>query len=316
MSAAVVTSPPIERHGDCAGPRDPARGANHFVDQLDNPSASQAKDNARPNATRKRISLIDQTNPDASSVMLVDADQFFIGRDPGCQLCLPSPFVSRQHVMIEYRDGSVFVSDLGSRNGTLHNGRLFRGEAVAVAPGDRLEIGFSRFTIAFQECESANDATISDWLIEKPAAGRFAAAPQDAQPCDSPPATDEAPVVDAPTALAHLRCEVTGDVLIVTLLTQRLDAEPSVYPVRTALLSLLERRLPRHQVVNLEHVHYLSERAAGVLLAYAQHVHEGGGSTRICGLGQEAASVHIVDRLSLLYEIFPTCAEAMSEPWP
>ncbi len=41
----------------------------------------------------------------------------YIGRDPGCNLVVPSPFASRQHVRIEYRRGKFILVDQ-STNGT------------------------------------------------------------------------------------------------------------------------------------------------------------------------------------------------------
>src|SRR5437016_3350828 len=67
-----------------------------------------------------------------------------IGRDPGCEVCLRDPSVSRKHARIlRLDDGSYQVLDLGSRHGILVRGR--RVEAAVLAQGDELAIGSARF---------------------------------------------------------------------------------------------------------------------------------------------------------------------------
>jgi len=63
-----------------------------------------------------------------------------IGRSPSAGIRLADPTVSRVHARIERHDQSVRVEDLGSRNGTLLNGKPIPHEAV-LAPGDRVRIG-------------------------------------------------------------------------------------------------------------------------------------------------------------------------------
>lgn len=49
---------------------------------------------------------------------------YIIGRDPGCDIVLPDPFVSRKHARIFYREDQDkwYIEDLGSKNGTYVNG--------------------------------------------------------------------------------------------------------------------------------------------------------------------------------------------------
>ncbi len=66
-----------------------------------------------------------------------------IGRDPGVDLRLDEPRVSRRHAEI-VRDvlGRFHLTDLGSTNGTMINGRFVaRGEVVEIAFGDRISFG-------------------------------------------------------------------------------------------------------------------------------------------------------------------------------
>ncbi len=66
-----------------------------------------------------------------------------IGRARSNDLALPSAAVSKLHAHFTVdEDGSVRVTDAGSHNGTMLNGkRLVSGEPVLLTPGDRLELG-------------------------------------------------------------------------------------------------------------------------------------------------------------------------------
>ena len=64
-----------------------------------------------------------------------------IGRAPTCDLAFPnSAHLSRQHAAIRREGDTWSIADLGSRNGTLLNGRVLAG-ATPLAEGDRIQIG-------------------------------------------------------------------------------------------------------------------------------------------------------------------------------
>lgn len=65
-----------------------------------------------------------------------------IGRNPLNDLTLPFPFVSGWHAVVRFDDGGAKFFDLGSTNGTLHNGRRVQaGEPIPVAGEVSLTIG-------------------------------------------------------------------------------------------------------------------------------------------------------------------------------
>jgi hypothetical protein len=68
-----------------------------------------------------------------------------IGRSRQCDVVLEDPNVSRQHAEIRPRGGSWAISDLGSTNGSVVNGRRIDGTEV-LKPGDEIEIGTSTMT--------------------------------------------------------------------------------------------------------------------------------------------------------------------------
>jgi hypothetical protein len=70
-----------------------------------------------------------------------------LGRSPTNTIALESTFVSTEHTRIIYRDRSLWVEDMGSRNGTYVDQRQVSG-AVAVSPGSVLQVGDVRFKFA------------------------------------------------------------------------------------------------------------------------------------------------------------------------
>jgi hypothetical protein len=63
-----------------------------------------------------------------------------IGRAPDAELRLEDTFASSQHARIFGRNGSWYVEDLGSTNGTFVNEQKLMGPAM-VQPGDSIRIG-------------------------------------------------------------------------------------------------------------------------------------------------------------------------------
>jgi len=79
-------------------------------------------------------------------VISVRGSEFSIGRDPGCDLHLPSPVVSRRHAKLVVSNDKVLLCDLGSRNGTFINGQLVRTECE-IKPNDWVRVGTSEYWI-------------------------------------------------------------------------------------------------------------------------------------------------------------------------
>jgi len=73
---------------------------------------------------------------------------FRIGADPGNDLVLSGDaFISGNHALLRYDNGELLLSDQHSRNGTLLNGELVKDKALAVFPGDIIELGNSSLKI-------------------------------------------------------------------------------------------------------------------------------------------------------------------------
>jgi pSer/pThr/pTyr-binding forkhead associated (FHA) protein len=67
-----------------------------------------------------------------------------IGRSPDCGIFLDDVTVSRKHAVLVERNGSFFVEDQGSLNGTFVNRK--RVESAELEDGDELQIGKYRLT--------------------------------------------------------------------------------------------------------------------------------------------------------------------------
>lgn len=88
--------------------------------------------------------LIAQTGPlDGQRWTLQDT--LVIGRDPDCDLVITTPDkqVSRSHAQLKSTEEGVFLEDLGSKNGTHHNGKKLEG-AVLLEDGDTFQIALAQ----------------------------------------------------------------------------------------------------------------------------------------------------------------------------
>jgi ABC-type multidrug transport system ATPase subunit/pSer/pThr/pTyr-binding forkhead associated (FHA) protein len=75
---------------------------------------------------------------------------FSIGRDRQNDIAIEHPTVSRFHAHIERKDGSVYITDLSSTNGTFINGKPIHGTRLLRA-GDTIRIGPSRMVLHTDE---------------------------------------------------------------------------------------------------------------------------------------------------------------------
>jgi len=77
-----------------------------------------------------------------------------IGRDEACEISIPNRQVSRYHARLSLTREGILLEDLGSKNGTHHNGR-FISEPILLQDGDIIQIA-----LAQQFSFLSSDATI------------------------------------------------------------------------------------------------------------------------------------------------------------
>jgi pSer/pThr/pTyr-binding forkhead associated (FHA) protein len=70
-----------------------------------------------------------------------------IGRSSEADVALPDPEVSRRHATLQAARGILYLTDLGSRNGTFLQGKKLAGEGVEVKSGDHIDVGNTRLEV-------------------------------------------------------------------------------------------------------------------------------------------------------------------------
>ena len=74
--------------------------------------------------------------------------QLVVGRAPSSDIAIFDPTISRRHAELQVDETGLRVRDLGSSNGTFHNGnRLDDEEPVKLAPGDTITFGKVAFRV-------------------------------------------------------------------------------------------------------------------------------------------------------------------------
>ncbi len=114
-----------------------------------------------------KITWTDPTSGMIQEHVLVEGATATIGRSSGNDICIPEHHVSRQHSVINYRDGIFMITDLGSANGTFVNDErvdepfpLFSGDTI------RLYVPMLTFSAAVSE-EDRKKAEETGTIITK-----------------------------------------------------------------------------------------------------------------------------------------------------
>lgn len=131
--------------------------------------------------------LVMTKGPEPGQTFILDQDIISIGRDPGNDIVINHPQVSRQHARMKLQDATMVLEDLSSTNGTFVNGmRLSASQALT--NGDVIGLGDAvRFTFYGQATGS------EETVVAQPTAPSAVPSPPPTEqvPRDSvmPPAT-------------------------------------------------------------------------------------------------------------------------------
>lgn len=79
-----------------------------------------------------------------------------IGRETTNTIVIDSPFVSKAHALLQFRNGAYVLEDLGSANGTRVNGRAI--DVTEVEVGDTIEFGDERLEFVDRAAAPAEPA--------------------------------------------------------------------------------------------------------------------------------------------------------------
>ncbi len=104
--------------------------------------ASPAKGRKPPKGRRGRAGRLVILEPKhRRGIAVAIAGEITLGRDDSCTITIQDDsYVSTLHLRVYDYDGQPMVEDLGSTNGTFHNGNRLRG-SKPLQPGDRIQVG-------------------------------------------------------------------------------------------------------------------------------------------------------------------------------
>jgi hypothetical protein len=107
------------------------------------PTATSAPKGRKPPKGRGghagRLVILEPKHRRGAAVAI--AGEITLGRDDNCTITIQDDsYVSTVHLRIYDYDGQPMVEDLGSTNGTFHNGNRLHGSKL-LQPGDRIQVG-------------------------------------------------------------------------------------------------------------------------------------------------------------------------------
>ena len=111
----------------------------------ENPQAQQAPAPAQQRTQSgrlgrvERIVILEPSTRRGTSIAM--QGEITLGRDPSCTITIDDDaFISQLHLRMYDFEGQPMLEDLGSTNGTFHNGSKIVG-AKLLNPGDRIQVG-------------------------------------------------------------------------------------------------------------------------------------------------------------------------------
>jgi serine phosphatase RsbU (regulator of sigma subunit)/pSer/pThr/pTyr-binding forkhead associated (FHA) protein len=142
----------------------------------------------------------------------IEGASVILGRHPGCDIVLESAAVSRQHARILNADGTFYLEDLHSRNGTFLNGRQVRQRALL---SENDEVGICDLAFTFHL--SAPELSVAPPATRRGNLATVAAVIDE----DALPPSDRSHVVSklsVPTHATGLRLEVNTEAKLKALI--------------------------------------------------------------------------------------------------
>lgn len=132
LQRVAAPSPPTHEAATTPQPRPAATG-----------SAPNAAARAKPKKGRggraARLVVLEPRHRRGMAVAI--EGEITLGRDETCTISIQDDsYVSTLHLRVYDYEGQPMVEDLGSTNGTFHNGNKLRGSKL-LQPGDRIQVG-------------------------------------------------------------------------------------------------------------------------------------------------------------------------------
>ena len=92
--------------------------------------------------------LVCQSHNLSCSRFALSGDKLIIGRSSDCAIYVAEPTVSRMHAEIGVLDVGIWISDLGSKNGTLVQGKRIESKPTPIQLHDEVQFGSVVFRLA------------------------------------------------------------------------------------------------------------------------------------------------------------------------
>lgn len=98
-----------------------------------------------------------RSGPTTGETYPLEQEETLMGRDLANDVAISDPEVSRRHARFVIKEGTVFVEDLGSTNGTFLNGERI-SEPQQLRPGDVITLG-ENIVLVFEKASYDLDVT-------------------------------------------------------------------------------------------------------------------------------------------------------------
>lgn len=145
--------------------------------------------------------LVMSQGPQPGQTFMLDRDLLNLGRDPGNDIVINDPQVSRQHARITRQGGLMVIEDLGSTNGTFVNGVRLTGPHT-LANGDVIGIGDAATLTYYGVGIAAAETTPGQPTAAPPPPG-YTPPPPITQPAQPPGYTPPPPTTQPPPPPAY-----------------------------------------------------------------------------------------------------------------
>jgi len=130
---------------------EPATGGRR-PSTLEDPAAemaTQIEPYSHPPVPQVRAWLVATSGPTKGRTFFIPVEGATVGRLPENDIYVADERLSREHARIECKDGTFYLSDLGSRNGTALNGSLL-SDPQPLTSGDTIELGSNTFIVTIE----------------------------------------------------------------------------------------------------------------------------------------------------------------------
>jgi hypothetical protein len=137
-----IVGPQINQRAAPAPAPTPAHGVAPGADPAAQPKRSRRDAKRESKEARRRANRLVVLEPKQRRGLAIDlVGEITLGRDENCTISIvDDAYVSQLHMRFYDYEGQPMVEDLGSTNGTFHNGNKLTGSKL-LHPGDRIQIG-------------------------------------------------------------------------------------------------------------------------------------------------------------------------------